>query len=75
MTKYKFYKNNPYNNDYTVMGILVEQPYDLLGLAIDDDRTSQFVGELIEGITKVKTAEIPTIAAEPSWCFGVCMWI
>lgn len=54
MLVYKFHKNNSYT-----FFIQVKEPYDLLELAIDSDRTSQFVGELIEGITKVSTGENP----------------
>ena len=52
MLEYKFHKNN----DYTFI-LEVKKPYDLLGLAIDTDRTSQYISEIIEGITKVSTGE------------------
>jgi hypothetical protein len=59
MIEYIFKKEDVLKSGIFDYFIVVKKPYELLGDCIDSDRTSQYVGEIIDGLTKVSTGENP----------------
>ncbi len=57
MLKYKFYKSIPFQDDFIVLGVIVEPPHVFMSQIFEGNETSSKIQDIINGVKRVKNKE------------------